>query len=91
MREVGSIEAMKGIKEQYLLYINRVQGKTPKTELGINLHNRFNGEYMSLQEFATEVTKTRLTKMQHDIPEVAAAAEYQMKKFTNQLVKICKI
>ena len=30
MREVGNIEAMKGIKEQYLLYINRVQGKTPK-------------------------------------------------------------
>jgi hypothetical protein len=73
MREVGSIEAMKEIKEQYLLYINRVQGKAPKTELGINLHNRFNGK-MSLQEFATEVTKTRLNKMQHDVPEIAAAA-----------------
>ena len=73
MREVGSIEAMKEIKEQYLLYINRVQGKSPKTELGINLHNRFNDK-MSLQEFATEVTKTRLNKMQHDVPEIAAAA-----------------
>ena len=74
MREALSIQAMKGIKEQYLLYINRVQGKTPKTELGINLHNRMNGEFMSLQEFATEVTKTRLNKMQHEVPEVAAAA-----------------
>ena len=74
MREALSIQAMKGIKEQYLLYVNRVQGKTPKTELGINLHNRMNGEFMSLQEFATEVTKTRLNKMQHEVPEVAAAA-----------------
>mgnify|MGYP003309818908 FL=1 len=73
MREVGNIEAMKGIKEQYLLYVNRVQGKTLKTELGINLHN-LSGEFMSLAEFSREVTKTRLMKMQHDVPEVAAAA-----------------
>jgi len=80
MREVPSIEAMKSIKEQYLLYINRVQGKTPKTELGINLHNKFNGDFMSLAEFATEITKTRLNKMQHDVPEVAAAARVTQNK-----------
>ena len=74
MREALSIQAMKGIKEQYLLYVNRVQGKTPKTELGINLHNRMNGEFMSLQEFSTEIAKARLNKMQHEVPEVAAAA-----------------
>ena len=80
MREVPSIEAMTSIKEQYLLYINRVQGKTPKTELGINLHNKFNGDFMSLAEFATEITKTRLNKMQHDVPEVAAAARVTQNK-----------
>ena len=52
---------MKGIKEQYLLYVNRVQGKTLKTELGINLHN-LSGEFMSLAEFSREVTKTRLNE-----------------------------
>ena len=87
MREAPSIEAMKEIKEQYLLYVNRVQGKTPKTELGINLHNRMNGEYMSLQEFATEVTKTRLNKMQHDTPEVAAAARVTQDKVYGPLGK----
>ena len=79
MREVSSIEAMKGIKEQYLLYINRVEGNAPKTELGINLHNRFNDK-MSLSEFSREVTKTRLNKMQHEIPEVAAAARITQEK-----------
>ena len=80
MREVGSIEAMKDIKEQYLLYVKRVQNKNLKTELGINLHNRANGEYMSLQEFGTEVTKTRLNRMQHEIAEVAAAARTTQNK-----------
>ena len=79
MREVGNIEAMKGIKEQYQLYVNRVQGKTLKTELGINLHN-LSGEFMSLAEFSREVTKTRLMKMQHDVPEVAAAARISDEK-----------
>ena len=79
MREVGNIEAMKGIKEQYLLYVNRVQGKTLKTELGINLHN-LSGDFMSLAEFSREVTKTRLNKMQHDVPEVAAAARISDQK-----------
>ena len=79
MREVGSIEAMKEIKEQYLKMIKRVQGSAPKTELGINLHNRFN-DRMSLAEFSREVTKTRLNGMQHDIPEIAAAARVTQNK-----------
>ena len=80
MREVGNIEAMKEIKEQYMLMIKRVQdGKEFKTEIGVNLHNRFNDK-MSLAEFAREVTKTRLNGMQHDIPEIAAAARVTQQK-----------
>ena len=80
MREAPSIEAMKKLKEQYLLYVNRVQGKNLKTELSINLHNRMNGEYMSLQSFATEVTKTRLNKY-NMMFRIAAAARVTQIKF----------
>jgi len=87
MMEVGNIEAMKGIKEQYLVYIKRVQGKEPTTELGINLSNRFNNEFMSITQFGNEVTKARLNKMQHDVPEVAAAARITQEKVYGPLGK----
>ena len=87
MMEVGNIEAMKGIKEQYLAYIKRVQGKEPTTELGINLSNRFNNDYMSISQFGTEVAKARLNKMQHDVPEVAAAARITQEKVYGPLGK----
>ena len=87
MMEVGNIEAMKGIKDQYLKYINRVQGAAPKTELGINLHNKFNNEHMSISQFAQEVTKSRLNKMQHEIPEVAQAARITQEKVYGPLGK----
>ena len=79
MREVGSIEAMKDIKEQYMKYIARVQGAYPKTELGINMHNIMNSQ-MSLAQFSREVTLTRLKGMQNDIPEIAQAARITQDK-----------
>ena len=79
MREVGSIEAMKDIKEQYMKYIARVQGAYPKTELGINMHNIMNSQ-MSLAQFSREVTLTRLKGMQSDIPEIAQAARITQDK-----------
>ena len=79
MMEVGNIEAMKAIKEQYLKYIARTQGSSPKSEIGINLHNQFNNK-MSLAEFSREVTKTRLKGMQHDIPEIAESARISQSK-----------
>ena len=87
MMEVGNIEAMKGIKDQYLLYIKRVQGKSPTTELGINLSNRFNNDYMSITQFGTEVAKARLNKMQHEVPEVSAAARITQEKVYGPLGK----
>ena len=79
MREVGSIEAMKDIKEQYMKYIARVQGAYPKTELGVNMHNIMNSQ-MSLAQFSREVTLTRLKGMQNDIPEIAQAARITQDK-----------
>ena len=87
MMEVGNIEAMQGIKQQYLAYLKRVQGKEPTTELGINLSNRFNNDYMSISQFGTEVAKARLNKMQHDVPEVAAAARITQEKVYGPLGK----
>jgi hypothetical protein len=79
MREVGSIEAMQEIKNQYLKYIARTQKSFPKTEIGVNLHNRFNNN-MSLAEFSREVTKSRLSGMQHEIAEVAEGARISQNK-----------
>ncbi len=79
MREVGSIEAMKDIKEQYMKYIARVQGSHPKTEIGLNMHNIMNSQ-MSLAQFSREVTLTRLKGMQNDIPEIAQAARVTQDK-----------
>ena len=87
MMEVGNIEAMQGIKQQYLAYLKRVQGKEPTTELGINLSNRFNNDYMSISQFGTEVAKARLNKMQHEVPEVAAAARITQEKVYGPLGK----
>ena len=74
MLRVGEVQSHNLIKEQYLLYVKREQGahKVPKTNLGTMVHNKYNNEFMSLNEFSVEVTKARLNKGS-DIKEVDAA------------------
>ena len=76
MMRVREVQAHNLIKEEYLKYVARVQGaqKVPNTTIGSMVHNRFNNEFMSLNEFSKEVSIARLNAMSHEIPEVAAAA-----------------
>ena len=89
MMRVGEIESHKMIRELYENYIKRVQGfdKLPKTNLGLNLHNRLTKhtqegvlDRMSLAQFSHEVTRARLNGFTHDVPEVASAARATQKK-----------
>ena len=89
MMRVGEIESHKMIKDEYTKYIARQQGsdKIPKTDLGLNLHNRLTKDTpegfmdrMSLAQFSHEVTRSRLNGFSHPVPEVASAARHTQDK-----------
>tara|TARA_R100001530_G_scaffold134241_2_gene108746 strand:- start:508 stop:4080 length:3573 start_codon:yes stop_codon:yes gene_type:complete len=85
MMRVGEIESHKLVKDQYLNYVKRQQSETgtPVSILGTDaelaIKNKRTPEYYTLDEFSYEVTKARLNKMDHDVPEVAEAARISQK------------
>ena len=85
---VDELEAHILVKNKYLEYVNRVQGEnaTPKTNIGMAFHNKFNEKFMSLDEFSLEVSKARILK-RHDIKEVDSAARIYGEKVYDKLWK----
>lgn len=88
MMRVGEIESHKLVKDEYINYIKRIQGreKLPGTNLGLALHNKLTQhtkpglmDRMSLDQFSHEVTKARLNGFNHAVPEVSAAARHTQK------------
>lgn len=89
MMRVGEIESHKLVKDEYINYIKRIQGreKLPGTNLGLALHNKLTQhtkpglmDRMSLDQFSHEVTRARLNGFSHAVPEVSSAARHTQKK-----------
>jgi hypothetical protein len=74
MREAPIVQAQMEVKNLYLKYLERNGMQVPKSEIGINLSNRFNDRGLSITQFNQEVSKARLNDFTHSIPEVAEAA-----------------
>ena len=89
MMRVKEVQAHNLIKEEYLKYVAREQGaqKVPTTTIGSMVHNRFNNEFMSMNEFSKQVTIARLNNMSHDIQEVSAAARISQEFVYGDLFK----
>ena len=62
MMRVGEIESHKLVKDQYINYIKRTQSENavPSTNIGLAFHNKMTPNKLSLDEFATAVTKARI-------------------------------
>tara|TARA_R100001530_G_scaffold28480_1_gene22526 strand:- start:1494 stop:5294 length:3801 start_codon:yes stop_codon:yes gene_type:complete len=86
MLQVGEIESLKEIKELYLKYVGRMKQSVPKGELMIMLKNTFNKEFMSIRQFAHEVTRARIMG-NHKIPEVAQASRVTQDKVYKPIFK----
>ena len=89
MMRVKEVQAHNLIKEEYLKYVAREQGaqKVPTTTIGSMVHNRFNNEFMSMNEFSKQVTIARLNNMSHDVQEVSAAARISQEFVYGDLFK----
>ena len=74
MREAPIVQAQMEVKNLYLKYLERNGMEVPKTEIGVNLSNRFNDRGLSITQFNQEVSKARLNDFTHSITEVAEAA-----------------
>ena len=86
MLQVREIESLKAIKELYLKYVHRMKQNVPKSELGIMLKNTFSTEFMSIRQFAHEVTRARIMG-NHKIPEVAQSARITQDKVYKPIFK----
>ena len=62
MMRVGEIESHKLVKDQYINYIKRTQSENavPSTNIGLAFHNKMTPNRLSLDEFATAVSKARI-------------------------------
>ena len=86
MLQVSEIESLKEIKELYLKYVGRMKQSVPKSELGIMLKNTFSKDFMSIREFAHEITRARIMG-NHKIQEVAQASRVTQDKVYKPIFK----
>ena len=86
MLQVSEIESLKEIKELYLKYVGRMKQSVPKSEIGIMLKNTFSKDFMSIREFAHEITRARIMG-NHKIQEVAQASRVTQDKVYKPIFK----